>query len=282
MLTSYADESGYSSDPCCRFVGLGGLVAPSDGGWDKFEASWQKALDDFIPGHSFHMREYVVVPGIGPYEGWDERKRRAFMSRLIAAILESGARPVACVVSLDHFEMLRPEHQRAFRDPYYMALQEVTKGLSLSAMPKQVPFEPEKVAMVYAYQEEFGATDLGRVQQLWHLIQKEAAWGQWMGTYSSAMPKDVLPLQAADLFAYEITHEFELWLKKPGNGMRWPLKQIIKSQRDKSLLIKLFTFPVMIATLGESGATAPDEIFSLAARMDMRLSQDVLRERAEQ
>jgi hypothetical protein len=138
MLTSYVDESGHSAHPACGFVGIGGLVAPSEK-WDIFESAWQRALDDFIQGQPFHMREFVCVPGIGPYEGWDEGKRRAFMARLINAIIESEARPVGCVVSLEHFKMLTPEYQRAFRDPYYMALQEVDQGIIACCTSKGIP-----------------------------------------------------------------------------------------------------------------------------------------------
>ncbi len=72
--------------------------------------------------------------------------------------------------------------------------------------------------MVYAYQQEYGATPAGRAKQLWQLIKddpKQFQWAECMGQYTSAKPKDVLPLQAADLFAYEFTRELEAWSKDP-------------------------------------------------------------------
>jgi hypothetical protein len=157
----------------------------------------------------------------------------------------------------------------------------LTKGLSLAALPKEFPVVPEQVAMVYAYQQDFGATPLGRVQQLWDLIRQEAAWGQWMGTYTSAMPKDVLPLQAADLFAYEITQEFEAWMKRPNSKMRWPLRQILKNAKEKPL-IKVFTFPVMIQSLVESGALEGNVDFTFAAYSDLANIRDALQKRIEE
>ncbi|MBV8114258.1 MAG: hypothetical protein JO300_05920 [Silvibacterium sp.] len=281
MLISYADESGHSADPACGFVGIGGLVAPAEN-WEKvFKPHWQAALDEFIQGEPFHMREFVVVPGLGRYRGWDESKRRAFMAQLVDAILKTEARPVGCVVSTEHFSMLRPEHQRALRDPYYIALQEVTKGLSLAAIPKDVPVVLEQVAMVYAHQEDFGATPFGRVEQLWRVIKAEAVWGQWMGTYSCARPQAVLPLQAADLFAYEITHEFETWIKRPQIKMRWPLKQILTNAKDQ-LLIKVFTLPAMIQCLAESGALQESTDFTLAAYGDFANVKSALLKRIEE
>jgi hypothetical protein len=239
VFVSYADESGHSADPTCGFVGIGGLVATAENWENVFKLAWLATLNEFTQGRPFHMREFVLVPGVGPYKGWNESKRRAFMARLIDAIASSKARPVACVVSLEDFKMLRPEHQKAFRDPYFMAFQEVTKGLSLPGMPAIDRLYSEQVQMVYARQEEFGATPAGRVEQLWKLIKSEASWGQWMGGYESALPHEVPPLQAADLFAYEITHEFENWIKRPDSKMRWPLKQILKHETGK-LLVKIF------------------------------------------
>jgi hypothetical protein len=160
MLTAYVDESGHSVDKTCRFVGLGGLVAPLSR-WEKFADDWQSALDEFIDGEEFHMREFICMPGIGPYEGWKEDRRRKFMARLVGTIVESEAKPVAAIVSLDARDKLHPVHQDFFGDPYFTAFQQVTRGLSLAALPRNVPFEPETVSMVYAYQSEFGAITSG-------------------------------------------------------------------------------------------------------------------------
>jgi hypothetical protein len=284
MLIAYVDESGHSSDPRCQFVGLGGLVARSDD-WDNFQIAWQGALDEFIGGKPFHMRDFAYQHEGGMYGSWKESKRRAFFGRLVSAITDNGARASGCVVSLEHFELLDREHQAAFRDPYFMAFQEVTKGLSLAAIPKEFPYVPESVAMVYSRQESFGVTERGRAQKLWHLIQKESAWGQWMGSYTTSQPSDLLPLQAADLFAYELTKEFENWVNRPKDPMRWALKQIIKHEPGV-LLIKFFNHAVMLQTLVESGAitfqgyAAVDLI--LASHGGMKDVRKILRNRASE
>jgi hypothetical protein len=40
-------------------------------------------------------------------------------------------------------------------------------------------------------------------------------------------PGDLCSLQAADLFAYEPSHEFENRVKRPKDDMRWGLRQIV-------------------------------------------------------
>jgi hypothetical protein len=290
MLTAYVDESGHSADPLARFVGLGGLVAPVSR-WEKFTDDWQSALDEFIDGKEFHMRQYICVSGVGPYVGWDKARRQAFMARLVAAIVESEAQPVAAIVSLDARAALHQIHQDYFGDPYFTAFQQVTRGLSLAALPRGFPFEPETVSMVYAYQSEFGAIttgaalphNQGRAESLWHAIKQQTDFGQWMGGYSSDTPKNMLPLQAADLFAYEITHEFELQLKRPDLIMRWPLRQILSKSKDQPL-IKLFTLEVLIQTLIENGKISPHSddaaSFSIEASFSMKRTKQTLMERA--
>jgi hypothetical protein len=104
-----------------------------------------------------------------------------------------------------------------------------------------------------------------------------------MGAYSSSTPKNIVALQAADLFAYEITHEFENQLKRPHLGMRWPLKQILSKTKDQPL-IKLFTFAVMIETLIENGIISPNSddaaSVSISASFDMMQVKQSLLERA--
>jgi hypothetical protein len=164
MLRAYLDESGDSSDPVCRFVGMGGLVAPSEN-WESFTIQWQAALDKFIGGAPFHMKEYVLTkPCIGPYVGWDEPKRREFMAALIQAILDCDARMVGCVVAKDGFDALTPEHKVMFQDPYFMAFQQVTLGCSICGLSLDGPQYGERVAMIYAYQQTFGAITTNKLE----------------------------------------------------------------------------------------------------------------------
>jgi|ERR1039458_8397625 hypothetical protein len=48
-----------------------------------------------------------------------------------------------------------------------------------------------------------------------------------MGSYASSTPAEVVQLQIAGLFAYELAKEFENLLTRPGDDMPWPLRQIV-------------------------------------------------------
>ncbi|WP_353062482.1 DUF3800 domain-containing protein [Tunturibacter psychrotolerans] len=243
MLIAYIDESGHSRDPKSHFAGMGGLIADS-ADWERFTSDWSSALADAgIHDGELHMRHFAHSRG--PFQGWTELKRRELMARLIDAIVNAKAIPVGCVVSLDDYNAAPELLQKFYKEPYFMAFQHVTRGASLQALPKEWPPKLETVSMVYAEQREFGATKprdskpnlkKGAANELWSAMKKLTVYGQWMGRFSTDSPKSCLPLQAADLFAYELVKEFQNILTKPENGMRWALKQILRLGGPKPLV----------------------------------------------
>jgi hypothetical protein len=162
MLKAYMDESGHSRDPKSRFVGMGGLIAECDD-WVRFEGDWKAALDD-VGLKEFPMKDFAHSEG--QYSGWKEEKRRKHFGALVKAIVSIKVEPVGCVVSLDSFNRAPTHIKEFYLGPYFMAFQTVTRGAALQALPEN-PFAPEPsnletVAMVYAYQAEFGASESGR------------------------------------------------------------------------------------------------------------------------
>jgi hypothetical protein len=97
-LSAYFDESGHSEDENCRFVGMGGLCAPS-AAWSEFDDKWQAILDEHCEGEPFHATDFANQQE--PFKGWKEEKRRRFLGGLVRTIKESEARPFGAVVSLD-------------------------------------------------------------------------------------------------------------------------------------------------------------------------------------
>jgi hypothetical protein len=67
-------------------------------------------------------------------------------------------------------------------------------------------------------------------------MKKQTVFGQWMGSYKARFPREICALQAADLFAYELTKEFENLLSRPKDDMRWALRQILPLEGEKPLL----------------------------------------------
>src|ERR1700722_9033632 len=85
-LSAYFDESGHSEDGKCRFVGMGGLCAPT-AAWSEFDGKWQAVLDEHCEGKPFHATDFANQQE--PFKGWKEEKRREFFGGLVRAIKES-------------------------------------------------------------------------------------------------------------------------------------------------------------------------------------------------
>ena len=247
-LTSYMDETGHLDDPNLEYVGMAGFVAPR-GAWEVFDTGWNDLMRNACLTRPFHMKDFAHSQG--QFESWKgkEDMRRAFFGRAMKLIVETGGTPVGAIVSLSSFRSLTNEQQRGFLDPYYVAFQTVTRGAAIEAV-----FEDpeESVAMVYAYQSEYGTNNGGRAEQLWHAMKKHYEHGKRMGSYSSGTPADLAPIQAADIFAYELSHEFESRVKRPDADMRWGLRQIVSMYGIPSPQIRLFDRRELLRTIKES------------------------------
>ncbi|MGA9062757.1 MAG: DUF3800 domain-containing protein [Terracidiphilus sp.] len=257
MLKAFMDESGHSKDPACAFIGMGGIVA-DETAWIAFDEEWRNSLEEFIDGKPFHMKDFVVYPPKGLYEGWAEEKRREFLGKLVQAILNSGCRFVGCVVSGTDFSRLPLSCKNALIDPFYIAFQTVTRGMALIAQEKS-PARPDPVALMYSQQETFGVNELGRAQQLWLALQEDADYGKWIGPYSFDNPRRVRGLQAVDLFAYELTQEFEHFFGATRRPMRWALKQFVQKE-GMGFMVKFLVYESMMHTLLESGFLPDEEL----------------------
>lgn len=235
ILTGYFDESGHSQDPACQIAGMAGFVAPG-AHWEVFEEEWMNTLANAGLRDAFHMRDFAH--STGQFASWKgkETERRMLLSRLLQIIQDTRAVPIGIAVSLDAFASLTLEQQSDFKDPYYLAFQHCTRGAASEAT-----FEPpeQRVNTVYALNSEFGTKE-GRAEQLWRFVKRTYDEGWRLGGYSSAPPDELCPLQAADLFAYELCHEFENRIKRPDDDMRWPLRRIMKMNEIPLPKIRFF------------------------------------------
>ncbi|MGA7157288.1 MAG: DUF3800 domain-containing protein [Acidobacteriaceae bacterium] len=275
-LSAYFDESGHSEDEKCRFVGMGGLCAPSLA-WGEFDRKWQSILNEHCDSNPFHMNKFANQAP--PYDGWSKSKREQVFALLVGAIKGSGALPFGAVVSLDAYEFICqgiPAARQAFLDPYYLCFQDVTRAAAVSLIGYSIEhpddweeFEKnERVAMIYARQPRFGTIsspdgtsreNMGRAEDLWYAIKdKNLHFGKWMGSYKSAPASEMNFLQAADLFAYELTHEFENRVNRPGDAMRWGLTQLLPGSWH-DFLHRFYGVPQLMELLTESGILGPHE-----------------------
>jgi hypothetical protein len=78
-----------------------------------------------------------------------------------------------------------------------------------------------------------------------------------MGAYVSSTPQEFCQLQAADIFAYELSKEFENRIKRPNDKMRWALREIMSMNRSQLPRVLLVDRLELLRTIKE--ARFPDQ-----------------------
>jgi hypothetical protein len=151
------DETGHPDDPNLEYVEMAGFVAPL-GAWEVFEHGWENLMRNAGLKEPFHMKDFAHSKN--QFESWKDKEelRRAFIGRAVSLIVDTAATPIGAIISLSSFRSLTKAQQTSFLNPYYIAFQTCTRGAAIEAVYE----EPhEKVAMVYAYQEEYGTNNGG-------------------------------------------------------------------------------------------------------------------------
>jgi len=218
---SFVDEAGHAKDPNQKYLCLAGLLA-TEVAWKNFDVEWRGACAAEGLKEPFHMK--ALAGRRGEFAGWEEKKRRHILSELISVIERAGAIPVGSVVSVAGFDALPPEVRRGFKDPHFLAFQTLTYQIAVAASMER---EPGPVTMVYAHHPEH-SDGLGNTRQLWEAVRKyNRIVALFMESHVCGEQAEYSGLQAADLWAYELRHHFEV-IRPAGQRPRWPFLQFVK------------------------------------------------------
>ncbi len=247
MLTTYADETGHYADPQRTVVGLAGFLGKSEG-WDRFDVEWRTVCREEGVVRPFHMTDFAVSrEQFKPWKG-NEPRRQRLMARLVAAITNANVFPIGAIVPIEDFNFLTEAQRIALgADPYYVAFQEVTHQMVFGGALIAGP--PEPISMVYARQREYTTKSM----ELWEAIKTYNLYGHCMSSFAPGDPKDYTPLEAADLWAYELGRHFEYILPND-KKWRWPFREILQHALKKGgghRFFQLCDKDFMLGVLGE-------------------------------
>jgi hypothetical protein len=217
VLHAYWDESGHAQDLGCRYVAVAGLIATVEG-WHRFEGDWSRVLADFGVA-ALHMRDYAH--STGEYIAWkgDEPRRRAFMRNLLEAIGRATPHIMGAVMALEPWRRLTAEQRARFIDPYFPCMQECVRQSAIHA-----DVFDEEVCLTFARVGEFA----GRTPQLWDVLRRSASIeGRCLSAMSTGDPQTCLPLQAADLVAYEAYKAAPTLHAGTATDLRMPFRALV-------------------------------------------------------
>lgn len=194
MFTGYFDESGtHASSPV---ICVAGCISTAEQ-WSLFQSEWNEILVE-AGVEVFHMSEFESRRG--PYKDWDNEKRRYVQGRLLKIIQERVAVGIAtCVVKSDYNKVMTPARRYTHDGPYAFC---ATMCFAYAAAWA----EGQGYAQSIPYVFEDGVLERKEVREQFTNAYKHARARQYFRLISLTWgdKKMYVPLQAADILAYEI------------------------------------------------------------------------------
>lgn len=219
LLTAYYDETGSAKDINQKFVGMAGFVSTSEE-WEILERKWKFILKEFKVPY-FHMKEYAHSEGV--FKGWKgkEEKRRRIFGSLLKTIAEVKPFPVGCIFSAEDFRSLPEKDQKLVDDPYYLSFIACV-GIPLEFLQNAPP--DVKLATVFGEHGVFAS----KAREFYRRMKEMYQAGDRLYSPDFRDMREFVPLQAADIIAYELYKEADRQRFRPKAISRHGIIQISK------------------------------------------------------
>jgi hypothetical protein len=223
-LKAFFDESGKKDQPVSC---VGGCISSSEG-WKKLEECWQIVLREYgIDWH--HQVDWSHCEK--QFLKWksDEESKKAYQGNLLRIMHHYVFRYVGAAIKLDDFNRLTNEQRSVAEDPYLPCLQVALHAAACEA--KGLP-DDVKVEVVIAKNTKLGGKAKDLYQKARAYLPKEDRIRLLPEVSITEMPKSFngheesrlpIPLQAADLVAYELNQYVQ-------GKHRFPMKELMNEE----------------------------------------------------
>jgi hypothetical protein len=232
IFSAYFDESTGNNSPVLVVAGF----LSDDAHWSLFETEWKAALSEFGIS-AFHMQHFAAQKEA--FWGWEEATRRALLGKLLGIIKHRVLLGFASVVHVDAFESVFAGPRRsAIGSPYNLCCLSCAVQIGEWAR-SNYQIEPVGYFFDAGHKNAGGALEtLLEQKNDPDLIEYR------IGPIAFESDEVLVPIQAADLAAYEIWRWLDAhFAAKPRHG-RFPLQEIIKipwkiREFDQEVLLEL-------------------------------------------
>ena len=225
MNIAYCDESEAPRIPRVYMVSgyLGSSLA-----WYDLRCRWQSALkEEGLLTTGFHM--YECESGDSPpYDAMDLDVRRHLQRRFIDIIRDTQLWGFACAIELQYYNKIIDKiklSRRNHYDPYYLAFQYIVEEMSLALNDGGIP-KGEVISFIFDQNQKHQ----DKAKDLYDSIKRSETltYIHRLGSLTFDSRLCQLPLQAADIWAYEsMKHIREV--KIIGRPVRWQYNHLIRT-----------------------------------------------------
>lgn len=200
VIHCFFDDSGKESDPSNRIVVIAGYMAAGDSAWSFLTQLWGNLL--LKHGVSWiHMKD--LMPNQGEYKAlnWDWTKKRAVLDEFIKAIKVSQLVGFGVALDADAWRAIPKAITQAEGNVQQFCFMRIMR---LIADRMKIARPDDWISLYYDCDEGFTPS---RFQKFIGLRKREPDVDHYFRSFSIAEPKSFLPLQAADLLAWEARRE---------------------------------------------------------------------------
>jgi hypothetical protein len=198
MLHGFFDDSGKESESANRIVCIGGYVSGSAQVWNGLAELWK----NFLLKHDLewlHMKDFMCEDSSEyAYLGWDWPKKRAVLEDFSSAIKISQIIGFGVAVDADGWRQLPPEfvkkHGTCQEFCFTLILQMVVERMKRST-------PDERISILFDCDRGFTPA---RFQRYLRFRDNVPDADRFLCGFTVGEPKVFLPLQAADLLAWEV------------------------------------------------------------------------------
>lgn len=199
----YADETGHEGGPAPDVFGFAGFIAATEE-WTAFVKRWEAACPP--EDYPFHMKTFCAK--------YKPEQQLPIMVALVDAITQSRLVPIYAVTRLPAVSHPRSAAER--RHIYSRLIYRFAIEMEVSVLEGVDPEDPScapfpavpTTRLVFAARQ-----NADQVRNEW-LGGRGPLMAQLSSLYTRCVsigsPKDIPPLQAADLFAWEVGHHFRV------------------------------------------------------------------------
>jgi len=201
LLYAYLDESGIH-DPSPIVAVAGFAMTKPD--WTSFEVEWLEELNRFrcdgYPISAFHSLE--CEHGQGEFTGIAREIREWFPPRLAKIIAKYRPLSIWSAVARDDWEAVADSTLRStYPHPFYFCFEHCAMEMASWSARYTAG---SGIAVVYSEQDEFKDT----IQTIWRAYKQAQSVAPEVTSFTTTSYRNCVPLQAADLLAFEC---FRLW-----------------------------------------------------------------------
>lgn len=192
MVVAFVDDSGSGGDS--EFSILAGYSA-SDITWNSFSPDWQDVLDLDPKIEYFKMSEAESLKG--QFLGFSPQERTNRLNQFIDVILGHDLQEASVAIPMKHYrEIVYPVLQKSHASPYYFAFIGI---VSAFAGINRLSGSTEPTDFVFDQQDAMETKAI----RLYHRLKEKLPLRQF-GRVAYYSDREMLPLQAADLIAWQI------------------------------------------------------------------------------